>query len=74
MALRYKTYWFVKQNTTQEIVENLSDFWVAGNVFLVTFDELIFPDREVLKDFVIKVDFTEIHRVFFLIHCFIIYN
>jgi len=48
----------VQKHTTQEIVEHLTDFWVALNIFFVGFNKLIFTDWEVLKNLVIKVYFA----------------
>ena len=50
----------MQKNTTQEIVENLTDFGVALNIFFVGFNKLVFTDREILKDLVIKVYFAKI--------------
>jgi hypothetical protein len=52
------TYWFVQKYTTQEIVEHLADFWVALNILFVRFNKLIFTDRKVLKNLIIKVYFA----------------
>jgi hypothetical protein len=48
----------VQKNTTQEIVEHLTDFWVALNIFFMGFNKLVLTDREILKDLVIKVYFA----------------
>lgn len=52
------TYRFVQKNTTQEIVEHFTDFWVTLNIFFMGFNKLVLTDREILKDLVIKVYFT----------------
>ena len=37
------TYWLVQQHTTQEVVEDFTDFWVTHDVLLLELNQLVFP-------------------------------
>ena len=60
LQLWKNTYGFVQKNTAQEIVEHLTDLWVALHIFFMGLNKLVFTDREILKHLVIKVYFAKV--------------
>jgi hypothetical protein len=55
------TYWLVKKDTAQEIIEHFSDLWVVLYILLMLLNKLILPVGQVGKNFVIEVHFTKVH-------------
>jgi hypothetical protein len=53
-----KTYWFVEEDTAQKVVEYFTNLGVAHDIFFVRLNQLVFTDREILKNLIIKVDFA----------------
>ena len=60
LQLLKNTYGFVQKNTAQEIVQHLTDLWVALHIFFMGLNKLVFTDREILKHLVIKVYFAKV--------------
>jgi hypothetical protein len=46
----------VEQDTANEVIENLADFWVRGNIVGVGLDKFVFADRQVGQNFVVEID------------------
>jgi len=50
------TYRFVEKDTANEIIENLSDFRVRGDIVSVRLDKFVLAVRKVGQNFVVKID------------------
>jgi hypothetical protein len=61
------TYRFVQQNTAHKVIEHLSYFRMAKDVFFMRFNQVIFSVTEISEHFVIEVTYVHV-IVFALIH------